>query len=328
MSLDPRQLRAFLAVVETGSLGRAADALHLTEPAVSRIIKRLEEQLHVLLFERRTTGMELTTFGHALLPYANLLNTQANQAVEQIDALRGLTRGTLRVGAVASAAIMVLPGVLEKMLLRSPGVRVQVIEAVEDKLAEALANNAVDVVLSGLIPEFQDVVQVAEHKFTDQYRVIASVLHPLQLRGDLTLEDLEGRQWIMPGGDAEPRRLFNSLLEHLGVTLPTISIETRSPSTIKAMVARTQFLGWLPEPLFAAEQAAGSIRPLQVKELAIKRHFFVYRRRRSFTPPLVSMFLEELKNVDVAAQVAWVDSSVLTRPARGAFVRPNGDRPS
>jgi len=72
------------------------------------------------LFERRTTEMELTTFGHALLPYANLLNTEANQAVEQIDALRGLNRGTLRVGAVASAAIMVLPHVLEQFCYARP----------------------------------------------------------------------------------------------------------------------------------------------------------------------------------------------------------------
>jgi len=301
MSLDPRQLRAFLAVVETGSLGRAAEVLHLTEPAVSRIIKRLEDQLHVLLFERRTTGMELTTFGQALLPHANLLSTEASQAVEQIDALRGLSRGTLRVGAVGSAAIMVLPGVLENILLRSPKVRVQVTEAVEDKLAAALINNTIDVVLSGLIPECQEIVQVAEHQFTDQYRVIASAQHRLQQRGELTMADLDGLQWIMPGGDAEPRRLFHSVIEGLGIAPPIVSIETRSPSTIKAMVARTQFLGWLPEPLFAAEQAAGSIKPLRVKELSITRHFFVYRRRRCFTPPLVTMFLEELKNVDVTA---------------------------
>jgi DNA-binding transcriptional LysR family regulator len=171
-------------------------------------------------------------------------------------------------------------------------------------LADALTNNAVDVVLSGLMPECPDIVRAAEHKFTDQYSVIASARHPLQQRSQLTMGDLEGRQWIMPGGDAEPRRLFNSLLERLGIKPPTISIETRSPSTIKAMVARTQFLGWLPEPLFAAEQAAGSIRPLPVKELAITRHFFVYLRRRSFTPPLVTMFLEELGNVDVTGRTA------------------------
>jgi DNA-binding transcriptional LysR family regulator len=164
--------------------------------------------------------------------------------------------------------------------------------------------------VSGLIPESQDIVQVAEHTFTDQYSVISSASHRLQQRNEVSMGDLDGLQWIMPLAEAEPRRLFNSLIERLGLTPPTVSIETRSPSAIKTMVARTQFLGWLPEPLFAAEQAAGSVKPLQVKELAILRHFFVYRRRRTFTPPLVTMFLEQLKKVDVTAQAACTDPSL------------------
>ena len=76
MALDPRQLRAFLAITECGSLGLAAESLHVTQPALSRTIRRLETQLGVQLFERRTTGMELTLFGRALFPHANLLNTE------------------------------------------------------------------------------------------------------------------------------------------------------------------------------------------------------------------------------------------------------------
>src|SRR5688572_32780995 len=109
MTLDPRQLKVFLAVAKSGSLGLAAESLHVTQPALSRIIRRLEAQLGVPLFERCTTGMELTSYGRALLPHASLLSAEAALAVEQINALRGLGQGTLRIGAVASAAIMLLP---------------------------------------------------------------------------------------------------------------------------------------------------------------------------------------------------------------------------
>jgi len=88
MGLDPRQLKAFLAVVEAGSLGRAAEVLHLSEPAVSRTIKKLETELKVQLFERRTTGMELTSFGQALLPHANRIKLQNEETVAD-----GLTAG-------------------------------------------------------------------------------------------------------------------------------------------------------------------------------------------------------------------------------------------
>ncbi len=83
MALEPRQLRAFLAIVQTGSLGRAADTLHLTQPALSRLVKQMERQLRVQLFERRTTGMELTSFGDALLPYAEHLVEEADLAIEE-----------------------------------------------------------------------------------------------------------------------------------------------------------------------------------------------------------------------------------------------------
>lgn len=298
MSLDPRQLRAFLAVVETGSLGRAAESLHLSEPAVSRIIKRLETQLDVQLFERRTTGMELTSFGQALLPHANLLSAGADEAVAEIDALRGLDRGLLRIGSVASAAVMVLPAAVDLLLELWPGLRVQVTEAVEDKLLAALASNAIDVALTAAMSDSSDVVRITEHGFHDRYSVIASARHPLVGRTGLSVNDLQDQEWIMPPPDATPRKLFNELLERLGVTWrPVMRVETRSPAAIKAMVASTRFLGWLPEPLFAAEQAAGSLVPIRVRDLELQRRFFVYRRRQSFIPPPVSRFLEILREL-------------------------------
>jgi len=298
MALDPRQLKAFLAIVHSGSLGLAAESLHITQPALSRIVHRLEAQLGVPLFERRSTGMELTSFGQALLPHATVLSAEAARAIEQINALRGLGQGTLRIGAVASAAIMLLPSVLEKILTRWPNLQVQITEAVEDVLAVALTNNAVDVAISGPIAENQDIVQIAEHKFTDRYSVISAAQHPLQGRGPLSMHDLADMAWVMPPAEAEPRRQFMALTAKLGVAPPRVAVETRFPAVIKAMVARTQFLGWLPEPLFTAEQAAGLIRPLPVTQMAMQRRFFVFRRRRSSIPPPVQKLLEALRSLE------------------------------
>lgn len=295
MALDPRQLKAFLAVVKEGSLGRAAEALHITEPAVSRTIKRLEVQLQAQLFERRTTGMELTSFGQALLPHANLLHSQAEEAVAEIDSLRGLEHGLLRIGAVGSAAVMILPPVLDRLMVRWPGLHVHITEAVEDRLLVALANNTIDVAISGEISDSDDIVKISEHAFKDFHRVIASASHPFVGRSDLTLEGVLEQDWVMPSENAAPRIMFNEVLERLGAPPPKVRIETRSPAAIKAMVAATQLLGWLPEPLFAAEQAAGMVRPLSVKELDVPRRFYVHRRRQTFIAPPVSRFLEELR---------------------------------
>jgi DNA-binding transcriptional LysR family regulator len=242
--------------------------------------------------------MELTSFGQALLPHASLLNTEAILAVEQINALRGLGQGTIRIGAVASVAIMLLPRVLDRLLRAWPRLQVQITEAVEDVLETALTNNSIDVAIGGPIAESEDIVQVAEHGFTDRYSVLSSVTHPLQGRGDLSIHDVAAMPWVMPPAEAVPRRQFNALTSRLGIDPPHIAVETRSPSVIKAMVAKTTCLGWLPEPLFAAEQAAGLLKALPVRELAMPRRFFVFRRRRNCTPPPVVKFLEALRKID------------------------------
>ena len=295
MALEPRQLRAFLAIVNTGSLGRAAQSLHLTQPALSRVVKQMKSQLRVQLFERRTTGMELTTFGKALLPYATHLTEEADLAIEEINVRLGLGRGTVRVGTVASAAVVVLPALLERFHKDWPKLQLQITEAVEDQLAAALVNNDVDVVLSGSIPETEEIVQVCEHRHRDRSVVIAAVTHPVHERRKVTLADLLELQWAMPSIDAEPRKRFDALILRLGGKPPHIAVETRSLATVKAVVAQTRYLSWLPEPLFAAEQAAGLIRPVRCDELVMPRRFFIYRRRRTFMAPPIRQFLEALQ---------------------------------
>jgi DNA-binding transcriptional LysR family regulator len=296
MALDPRQLRAFLAIVEAGSLGLAADALHVTQPALSRMVKRLEDQLGVPLFERRSTGMELTTFGEALLPHATVLSAEGARALEQINSLRGLGQGTLRIGSVASAAVTLLPPVLDRILTQWPNLHVQITEAVEDILETSLANNSIDVVISGPIRESEEIMQVGDYRFSDRYSAISAANHPLQRRRELTLADLAAERWVMPPEEAEPRKQFVSLAAKLGAGPPRVAVETRYPAVIKALVARTRFLGWLPEPLFAAEESAGLLKKLSVKQLSIQRGFHVYRRRRSAIPPPVQKFLEALRS--------------------------------
>ena len=88
MSYNLHQLHAFTTIVSSGSLGRAAALLNVTQPALSRTIKRLEEDVGASLFERHVKGMQLTDIGAALLPHAQLLLREAENAREEIDAMR------------------------------------------------------------------------------------------------------------------------------------------------------------------------------------------------------------------------------------------------
>ncbi|MCS0464223.1 LysR family transcriptional regulator, partial [Burkholderia mallei] len=185
MTFDLRQLRAFTTIAASGSLGRAADALHVTQPALSRILKRLEEQIGAPLFERHSKGVQLTAIGEALLPH------EAEHAREEIDALRGLAKGTIKVGAVGSIASFVLPVALGRVLDRWPNLRVVIVEGVWDRLVDALLTHEIDIALSTRVPDTDEVVAIAECRWDDVSHVVAAPDHPLRAaaRAPLTLAD-------------------------------------------------------------------------------------------------------------------------------------------
>ena len=102
MTLDVRSAAVLLECARRGSLGRAAAALNMTQPAVTRMLKRLEAGYGVPLFERTTRGVVPTVFGEALLPYAKLVVSEVANADDVIRQMRGASRGVVRVGGVAS----------------------------------------------------------------------------------------------------------------------------------------------------------------------------------------------------------------------------------
>lgn len=294
MALDSRQLSAFLAVVQNGSLGRATTAVHLTQPALSRNIRRLELQLGVELFERHSTGMDLTAYGQALLPYAKLLSAEGVNAVEEINALRGLGKGLVRVGAIGSAANMLLPGAVQRLLTRWPGLHVQITEAIDDRLAVALSHNDIDIAIAGAIPETETIVRTGEHEFQDVYRVIAGANHPLHDQSGLSVRHLLDHAWVLAPQEATPRHQFVQIMRGQGMEPPTAAVETRSVGTMMKLICGNRFLGWMPEPLYAFYETAGLVRALPIEEMVFRRHIYVYRRRRGILPPGAQKLLESL----------------------------------
>jgi DNA-binding transcriptional LysR family regulator len=138
MAVDHRGLNAFLNVARLGSVGAATTALSVTQPAVSRTLRKLEQQLGVQLFLRHSTGMQLTAFGQSLLPHATLLETGLNRALEEIDLLRGASKGMARVGILPSLVLDIIPTVLNNVRVKLPGLQLHVVEAPNHQLTRAL----------------------------------------------------------------------------------------------------------------------------------------------------------------------------------------------
>ena len=297
MTFNLQQLHAFVTIVSSGSLGRAAEALHVTQPALSRAIRRLEDELGASLFERHSRGMHLTAVGEALLPHAIVLQREAEQAREEIDAMRGLARGTIRCGAVGSIASLVLPLAVSGVLDQWPNLRVEIIEGVWDRLADALIRREIDLALSMAVPDTDEIVAIGDCRWEDSSYVVAALDHPLRGKQGLTLADTLDAQWaIPPRGTAPFMHMEQAFAEH-GLGLPNVVVETRSITVLKSLVSRSGFLSWMAEPMYVTESKSGVFDTLPLPGVAGRRTLTAFRRRHGVLPSPAVKLLEQLRQL-------------------------------
>jgi DNA-binding transcriptional LysR family regulator len=300
MTFNLQQLHAFTTIVESGSLGRAAELLHVTQPALSRSIKRLEEQLGAPLFERHSKGMQLTAIGEALLPHATLLQREADNAREEIDSMRGLAKGTIRVGAVASIATLVLPLAVSGVLARWPNLRVQIIEGVWDRLADSLLKQEIDLALSMAVPDTDEIVAITDCCWEDTSYVVAALDHPLRGKANLCLADTRNWQWCLPPRGTGPFEHMERVFAGHGLGMPEIAVETRSITVLKSLVTRAGFLSWMAAPMYDTESAAGVFDTLPIPGSVGRRTLTAFRRRRGILPSPAVKLLEQLRLLTAA----------------------------
>jgi DNA-binding transcriptional LysR family regulator len=301
MAFDPHHLAAFLAIASRGSLGRAAEALHVTQPALSRTMQRLEAQVGAPLFERHSKGMLLTPIGQALLPHATLLQREAERATEEINAMRGLARGTIRVGAIGSVASLVLPLAIGRVLERWPGLQVHVLEGVWDRLADALVNHEIDLALDVARDGDDAIVPVADCRWQDRSYVVAAAAHPLRSKRRLALADTLDQRWATPPRGTGPFEHMQQVFLSHGLGLPNVVVETRSITMLKSLITRAGFLSWMAEPIYDAERTAGQIDRLPLPRVMGTRTLTAFRRRQGILPRPAVKLLEELRQIAVGS---------------------------
>jgi len=304
MTFDLQHLIAFNAIAASGSLGRAAGTLHMTQPTLSRTIRKLEERVGAALFERHSKGMQLTDVGRALRPHAELLQRESERADEQVKAMLGLARGTIRVGAVASIACLVLPLAIGATCAKWPRLQVQVIEGVWDRLARALAAHEIDIALGVAVDDTDELVAVPDCLWEDSSRVVAGRAHPLHTRPELSLADTLGERWAIPPRGTAPFEHLMRTFARQGLPPPEVIVETRSVTTLKGLIAHSGFLGWMPRPMYEAERRAGLIDALVIPGVDERRTLTAFRRRAGLLPGPAVKLLDELRLITALDRVA------------------------
>ena len=189
-----RQLRSVQAVNRLGTIAAAARVLGLTAPAITLQIKQMEEEFGLPLFDRTSDGMRIKEAGACVLAAANAIEHALRDMRDEIDALKGLQRGRVRLGVVSTAKYFA-PSILAAFGAEHPGIDIELEVGNKSRIAEDLRTMALDIALMGTPPRD---LPVQARVFGDHpLVVVAAPGHPLAARHSLTLQDLAGHRMLV-----------------------------------------------------------------------------------------------------------------------------------
>lgn len=239
-------LRPFLAVAKAGSISAGAAALAMSQPAVTKAIQRLEDELGVALFERRPRGIALTRFGEALLRHGKLIETEWSFARAEIGAFRAGHAGRLRIGGGPFFGAALLPPAIAALTARFPQLRVDLRIGVNTNMLPRLLDGDVDV-LVGRLPEPEALPgHVVRRPIADlRLGVIAARGHPLAGRRRVDGDALSRYPFAVYQEDREGLAGMVAALARLGARPPQIAVESTSLLAVFQLLRSGPYLSCL-----------------------------------------------------------------------------------
>lgn len=303
MAFDLRDVAYYLRVAQLGHVGRSAESLGLTQPAVTKAIARLERELGLRLFERTAHGVVPTAAGDAFRVRAERIHAEYEDAMTMAGDLRAGLAGRLRVGASGVAADTYVTPALAQLLDRRPRMRVELTIRLSTELLAALRAGALDVAVAP-DPGVSEPDLVPVPVGADEMVVVAAQRHPLFRRARPTLADLAHERWILPREPLALRRRFADVFARAGLPGPeaAVEVDVGSPQAL-ALAASTHLLTLAAVPRRPRGWGV-AVRPIEIPELAVTRRFCAFVRRDGHRSPLLEGFLEAVRSVAPGAERA------------------------
>jgi len=266
--LNLHHLRLFTAVVDQGGFTKAASTLNLSQPAISKSLKELEDGLQLSLIDRSARSIKLTEAGRLLYERGRELFGVERVAERELRELRGLKRGVLRVGASTTIATYFLPPVLGRFHLRHPRVRIQASSANTRTILRRLLESKIDLALvEGPVSHPRvDVLPWRE----DELVVIAPSDHRLLGRDGLSAADLVDEQFLVREPGSGTREVTEAALARSGVQLHN-TMRVGGTEVMKQAVAAGLGLAIVSRAAAADQLALGRIAELKVSDLVMRR---------------------------------------------------------
>ncbi|WP_374488981.1 LysR substrate-binding domain-containing protein [Zoogloea sp.] len=286
-----RQLRLFLALADQGSITAAARACHVTQPAVSIQLKELSETVGLPLYEQIGKRLYLTDAGERLAETARAMVQEWEAFQQQMDALKGLTRGRLRVAVVSTAKYFV-PRILGSFCSAHPDIDIALEILNRDGVVQRLRENRDDLYIMSMPPAD---LELEQHAFlANPLVVIAPKGHPLAGQPGIKLAQLAGERFILRERGSGTRLGCDAHFARVGFK-PQVRLELGSNEAIKQAVAGGMGLSIMSRHAMAAHPADELLEILDVESFPVISNWWTLYPKGKRLSPVARVFLEHLE---------------------------------
>tara|TARA_R110002110_G_scaffold393806_2_gene607604 strand:- start:2527 stop:3465 length:939 start_codon:yes stop_codon:yes gene_type:complete len=297
-NLNVRQMLDLLAVVDHGGVTAAARVLNVSQPALTRSVRQLEETLDVRLLARVGRGVVPTRFGRSLAQHARTIEAELRHATRDIADLRLAEGGHIALGASPIGMATLVGPAIARMREVRPGLTVDVRNDAFESQLDALDRGDLDIVIGALFGGAGSHEHLVEEVlFQNSLSVIVRGDHPLTQRRDLTFADLASEAWVIARGSATIRQLVANEFRFEGAEPPRFAVETDSMLCVKGLLLAGDFVCANPPELFATEIERGVLSELGLRWHSGSRAIGFTLRENGTITPAMSSLIEVLRDL-------------------------------
>jgi len=296
--LKLQDLNVFIAVVQAGSMRKAAERLNTVQPAISRSIGELERAFGVRLLDRRRQGIEPTEYGRALLACGLAVFDDLRQGVKTIESLVDPTVGEVRVGCNATLAASFVSVVVDRLARRYPRIVFRVVTAYVETLYRELAERSVDLLIARRSGSIADERLNFEFLFGDSFSFVVGARNPLARRRRIELAELANEPWVLP---APPERVIESAAKEAfrasGLDYPRTTVFTASPELRMSLLATGRFVSIVPDCILRFSARSLELKALHVKQSLSSMPVGIVTLKNRTLSPVAQLFIDSAREV-------------------------------
>ena len=288
-------MTAFVAVARAGTISRAAEALFVTQPALTARLQALEGALGAQLFVRSRQGSRLTDAGRALLPHAERALAVLQRGREAVEEVASGGAGRLTIGSAPAISTYVLPAMLHRFQAGHPGVRLSVRSGHSEEVLEMVLREEVEI---GLMRPIQHPEVTATLLYEDELVLVVHRGHRFAAGGHVRMGELATENLILFDRTSSYHELTSAIVRQAGIA-PRGQLDVDNIDAAKRMVEQRLGIAFLPRTAVQAEIGTGRLVPVAITDMAPVRRQIVVARRRDAgeVTPVLAAFLATLDDL-------------------------------